>query len=117
MLAAHYAAGIRFRVNGREMQPLERETGERAAISVRLGRKRKPSATGYLLRAATPFPEDQQGVAVSTLGKVIKRGWEWLGVAPSDPERVVGLVHLGPAVSEPPAKERLPVGDVFSVLP
>ncbi len=32
-------------------------------------------------------------------------------------ERVVGLIHLGPAVSEPPAKDRLPLDDVLVILP
>jgi nitroreductase len=32
-------------------------------------------------------------------------------------ERVVALIHLGPAVSEPPAKERLPLEDVLTILP
>jgi nitroreductase len=32
-------------------------------------------------------------------------------------ERFVGLVHLGPRVSEPPTKERAPLADVFAALP
>ena len=32
-------------------------------------------------------------------------------------ERVVGLIHLGPAVSEPPAKDRVPLDDVLVILP
>jgi nitroreductase len=40
---------------------------------------------------------------------------EALGVAAD--ERVVGLVHLGPAVNEPPAKERLALDDVLQFLP
>jgi nitroreductase len=40
---------------------------------------------------------------------------ETLGLAAN--ERVVALIHLGPAVSEPPAKERAPLEDVFGVLP
>jgi len=32
-------------------------------------------------------------------------------------ERVVGLIHLGPAVSEPPAKERTPLDEILTVLP
>jgi nitroreductase len=34
-----------------------------------------------------------------------------------DDERVVGLIHLGPAVSEPPEKDRSPLDDVLTVLP
>jgi nitroreductase len=35
----------------------------------------------------------------------------------ADDEMVVALVHLGPPVTDPPAKERAPVDDVFTVLP
>jgi nitroreductase len=32
-------------------------------------------------------------------------------------ERVVGLIHLGPKVSEPPEKDRAPLDDVLTLLP
>jgi nitroreductase len=32
-------------------------------------------------------------------------------------ERAVALIHLGPLVSEPPARERRPLDDVLTVLP
>jgi nitroreductase len=38
-----------------------------------------------------------------------------LGLAPE--EQVVGLIHLGPKVSEPPRKERVALGDLLTVLP
>jgi nitroreductase len=38
-----------------------------------------------------------------------------LGLA--EKEVVIALVHLGPPVTDPPAKERAPVDDVFSVQP
>ncbi len=38
-----------------------------------------------------------------------------LGLEPS--EQVVGLIHLGPAVSEPPRKERTAVDETLTVLP
>lgn len=38
-----------------------------------------------------------------------------LGLAEN--EVVVALVHLGPPVTDPPAKERAPVDDVFTALP
>src|SRR5439155_5641618 len=37
--------------------------------------------------------------AVSTFGKVIKRGWDWLGVTPAAPERIGGLIEV-PALAE-----------------
>lgn len=40
---------------------------------------------------------------------------ELLGLAAN--ERLVAVVHLGPPASEPPAKPRAPVDDVFTALP
>ena len=36
---------------------------------------------------------------MSTLGKVTKRGWDWLGITPSAPERIGGLIEV-PALAE-----------------
>ena len=98
ILAAHYPIGVRFLVND---AVLERRgaSGERAPLAVRLGRRRKPSAAGYLARFLEALPEDDQGLAVSTLGKVIKRGWDWLGLTPSDPARIAGLIEV-PGLAE-----------------
>ncbi len=62
-------------------------------LVVRLPRKRKPAAVGYLERVASPLPEDRQGLAVSTLGKVIRRGWDWIGLSSSSPGLVGGLIE------------------------
>ncbi|PYQ17338.1 MAG: hypothetical protein DMF80_01170 [Acidobacteria bacterium] len=93
VLAAHYPIGVGFLVND---VALERRAaaGERVPLAVRLGRRRKPSAVGYLARFPEALPEDDRGLAVSTLGKVIKRGWDWLGLAPSDPARIRGLIEV-----------------------
>ncbi|MBA2258392.1 MAG: hypothetical protein H0W18_05825, partial [Acidobacteria bacterium] len=40
-----------------------------------------------------PLHEDRQGIAISTFGKVIKRGWDWLGLTPVAASRVSGLVE------------------------
>jgi hypothetical protein len=95
ILAAAYPRGVRFRVNGRTLDRVQ-QTAERAEIAARLPRKRRPSAFGYLLRTGAPLPEDERGLAVSTLGKVIKRGWDWLGVSPAAPDRVGGLIEVPP---------------------
>jgi hypothetical protein len=99
MLTSHYRQGVRFEVNGRVLERRGQSTAELAAIEVRLARKRKSCAIGYLLREPLPLPEEQRGVAVSTLGKIIKRGWDWLGVTPSTPERIGGLIEV-PALAE-----------------
>jgi Histidine kinase-, DNA gyrase B-, and HSP90-like ATPase len=92
-LARPYPHGVRFVVNDR---PLARAdgAGERAALAIRMGRKRKPVAVGYLARVGGPLAEQQRGVAISTLGKIIKRGWDWLGVAPAAPERIHGVIEV-----------------------
>jgi hypothetical protein len=93
VLAAHYPGGVRFVVNER-LLARRAATDGRAPLAIRLGRKRKPAAVGYLMRAGLPLPEDERGVAISTLGKVIKWGWDWLGLAPAVPEQVGGLIEV-----------------------
>ncbi len=82
ILSTQYPHAVRFEV----------------AIAVRLPRKRKPSASGYMIRAPN-LPEHQQGMAISTFGKVIKRGWDWLGITPADPTTIGGVIEA-PALSE-----------------
>ena len=92
VLAPRYPAGVRLLVDDTVVTAAA-QPGERAPISVRLGRQRRSSAAGYLWRGDTPLPEDRRGVAVSTLGKVIKRGWDWLGLSPAAGDRVTGMVE------------------------
>ena len=94
-----YPRGVGFTVDGlpvrRELAPV----GERAPLGIRLARRRKPSASGYLERADFPLPEEDRGVAISTLGKVIKRGWDWLGLSPAASDLLSGLIEA-PALAE-----------------
>jgi hypothetical protein len=97
ILKDSYERGIRFSVNGR---PLARFAPDpvRVRFNVRIGRQRKPSGIGFLIRAEE-LAEDERGIAISTLGKVIKRGWDWLGLTPGDADRVSGLIEV-PALVE-----------------
>jgi hypothetical protein len=97
-LATHYPGGVRFVVNDRPLARRMPAPGV-APLAVRIGRRRKPAAVGYLVRDGGPLPEGERGVAVSTLGKIIKRGWDWLGLFPAAPERVSGLVEV-PGLAE-----------------
>jgi histidine kinase/DNA gyrase B/HSP90-like ATPase len=99
ILAAHYPRGVGLALNGARLGPEARRIMESAPIAVRLARKRKPAAAGYLVRDRVPLPEEQRGLAISTFGKVIKRGWDWLGLTPAAPDRVGGLVEV-PALAE-----------------
>lgn len=85
-----YRHKIEFDINGRSLDRHAVRGDECVPLEVRLGRKRKPSAVGVLLRDANGLPEDRRGIAISTYGKVIKRGWDWLGITPATPESVGG---------------------------
>jgi len=96
ILAPHYPRGVALTLNGGRLGPEARRAMESAPIAVRLARKRKPSAAGFLVRDREPIPEGQRGLAISTFGKVIKRGWDWLGLTPASPDHVGGLVEVPP---------------------
>jgi hypothetical protein len=95
ILGQHYPCGVRFEINGRDLNRLalsSRATNS-ATLALRIARRRKPSAFGFLVREPLPVAEELRGVAISTFGKVIKRGWDWLGITPAAPELVRGLVE------------------------
>jgi hypothetical protein len=98
VLAPSYPDGFSIAVNDRVLVGPNRPA-PRSAIQLRIGRQRKPSGIGYLSRHDEPLPEHERGLAISTLGKVIRRGWEWLGLTPADPDRVEGLIEV-PALAE-----------------
>jgi hypothetical protein len=91
LLGRHYSARIAFEVDGRELAAAV-AAAERASISIRLGRRRTPSVIGFLERRHG-LGADREGIAISTFGKVIKRGWDWLGVAPAARGQVTGLIE------------------------
>ncbi len=93
VLRRHYARAVAFVVDG---QPLARAGApgrERVTIPIRIGRKRLPSAIATIERRPGPLPEDRQGIAISTYGKVIRRGWDWLGLTPVTASRITGLIE------------------------
>lgn len=98
-LAPLYPRGVHFEVNGRRLEPRDERAAEHAPIEVRIERQRKPSGLGFLERHALPLPEHQRGVAISTYGKVIRRGWDWLGILPAAPERITGIIEV-PALAQ-----------------
>jgi hypothetical protein len=99
ILSVHYPDGVSFVVNGRPLARQSWPAAERAPVTIRMARRRKAAGGGYLVRSADRLPDDLQGVAVSTFGKVIKRGWDWLGLAPATAERVGGLIEV-PGLAE-----------------
>jgi hypothetical protein len=99
ILAGRYPRGVRFVLNGARLEKQGWSAPEVAPIAVRLARKRKPAAAGYMVREPLPLPEERRGIGVSTYGKVIKRGWDWLGVTPAAAEHVGGLIEV-PGLAE-----------------
>src|SRR5712691_10647794 len=92
LLRRHYRNGVAFEVDGREMTRVDLPGSDRARISIRLGRRRTPSATGFIERNSL-MPADREGIAISTFRKVIKRGWDWLGLAPAARAHISGLIE------------------------
>jgi hypothetical protein len=92
LLRRHYPGGVAFEIDGR-MLALPDVTGiVRMPVAIRLGRRRTPSVVGYLAQNSQPVA-DLDGVAISTFGKVIKRGWDWLGLAPASRGQITGLIE------------------------
>lgn len=94
ILSSLYPKGVTFEVNGEALRKQACEGAEIGSLAVYPRRKRKPSAAGYLFRGPGALPEDQRGLAISTYGKIIKRGWDWLGISPTAPERIGGVIEV-----------------------
>jgi Histidine kinase-, DNA gyrase B-, and HSP90-like ATPase len=92
LLGRHYPNGVAFDVDERELARAGTPHGERVPIAIRLGRRRTPSVTGFIERNPL-VPADREGIAISTFGKVIKRGWDWLGLTPAVHGHVSGLIE------------------------
>jgi len=93
-LRGHYPAGVAIDVDGRRMEKQRWSAPRSAPLAIRLMRKRKPSASGYLIRAEQTLPEERQGLAISTYGKVIRRGWDWIGLTPASADCVGGIIEV-----------------------
>ena len=92
VLRPQYAHGVAFEVDGRNLTSSGSHGPERVPIAIRLGRRRTPSLVGFIERLAS-VPADDDGIAISTFGKVITRGWEWLGLTPATRGRITGLIE------------------------
>jgi hypothetical protein len=99
ILRDHYPHGVRVVLNGQPLDQAGWRADDTAPIAIRIGRKRKPAGAGYLVREAAPLPDEQRGLAISTCGKVIKRGWDWLAITPSLSEHIGGIIEV-PALAE-----------------
>jgi hypothetical protein len=93
ILRRHYPKGVTVDIDGRALANVEDARAERAPITIRLGRRRRPSALGYIERNGVVHA-DREGIAISTFGKVIKGGWDWLGLTPAGHGRITGLIEV-----------------------
>lgn len=96
-----YKKGVAFFINGKkvELENFEPDSSF-SAFRVFLGKKVKSLAGfGYLVKSEKDVSPEFSGVGVSTYGKVIKWGWDWLGVLPKSPFKIYGLVEI-PFLSE-----------------
>jgi Histidine kinase-, DNA gyrase B-, and HSP90-like ATPase len=91
-LRRHYRNGVVFDVDGHELTRADVTTFERVPIAIRLGRRRTPAAMGVIERNPR-LAAEREGIAISTFGKVIKRGWDWLGLAPTARGHITGLIE------------------------
>ena len=107
-----YRKGLEITVNGELLSLSEGEQRIDNGFRVFLGKSRKPIGAGFLTkkvleqgwlsRLAGKMPDERHiasGLSVSTYGKVIKTGWEWVGIIPRSAEELVGVVEI-PALSE-----------------
>lgn len=107
-----YKKGLEVTVNGELLSLSEAEQRIDNGFRVFLGKSRKPVGAGFLTkkvleqgwlsRLAGKMPDERHiasGLSVSTYGKVIKTGWEWVGIMPRSAEELVGIVEI-PALSE-----------------
>lgn len=102
-----YRKGVSFFVQGEcvGLPDVLRQKHEHL-FRVHLGKGRKPVGMGFLGHigdaSGTRVGAEHlftPGLAVSTHGKIIKTGWEWLGVTPRFPENLFGVVEV-PSLSE-----------------
>jgi hypothetical protein len=89
-----YPEGVMVTVNGERVTVPTIERKAAQYFVVRRGRRGKLMGIGFLVKTTRKLPEQQRGLAVSTFGKVIKRGWEWLGITPRNPALLTGIVEV-----------------------
>ncbi|MCX7838849.1 MAG: ATP-binding protein, partial [Anaerolineae bacterium] len=100
-----YPQGVCFYVNHRSIAAPELGLRGRKNFVVRASLSSNPNARGkvvglgFIGRSDTDLPETQYGIGISAYGKVIKRGWDWLGLTPKHPMRLSGLIEV-PALVE-----------------
>lgn len=107
-----YRKGVEITVNGELLCLSEAEQRIDHGFRVFQGGARKPIGAGFLTKRvleggwlaklAGRAPNERRiesGLSISTYGKIIKSGWEWLGIMPRNAELLCGAVEI-PLFSE-----------------
>jgi len=96
-----YKKGVEFFVNGEKVELKDFDSPEISkTLRVTIGKKGKRLVGfGYLAKSKQELPAELSGIGISTYGKVIKRGWDWLGILPKSTFQIYGMVEI-PALSE-----------------
>ena len=92
-----YKRGVEFFINGQKVDVSEKAITEQAKLfKVYLGGRRvkQPAGFGYITCHEAHEPFGHFGLAISTYGKIIKYGWEWIGVAPKINTNIYGMVGI-----------------------
>lgn len=97
-----YKKGVEFFVNQKKIgsMPAENFDPRQFQIKVGAGRSKRLAGIGFLTKSKNNLNGSEvNGLAVSTYGKVIKSGWEWLGINTKGDWQIKGLVEI-PALAE-----------------
>lgn len=106
-----YNKPIEFVINGELLTLADSEQRTDRDFRIYLSKSKKPIGAGFLVKNSlnqnwlqkitdhvqkvTVLPV---GLSVSTFGKIIKSGWEWLGILPKNHDSILGVVEV-PALS------------------
>lgn len=108
-----YRKGIEFYVNGNKIKLVQQENLTESksfivspiTVEKMLEKNTKQlfkvlgMGVGFVSKSKDVIPEKDRGIAISTYGKVINRGWDWLGVYPQNTGYITGIVEV-PDLSE-----------------
>lgn len=101
ILKYFYKNGVNFFINGKKITLGDFDfPGVLKTFQIILGKRQiKLAGFGFLVKTEESLPKELWGLGISTFGKVIKRGWEWIGIFPKSSARIYGMVET-PALSE-----------------
>ncbi len=96
-----YKKEIEFFVNDKKIEVenpyLEKDS---KTFKIVLGKgEKKLAGFGYLIKLNENSSSKNFGISISTYGKIIKQGWDWLGIFPKLAFQIYGLIEI-PILSE-----------------